>query len=78
MRTYKVVQRYGEITKEKNVFMEKRQKKRVFMDKRGKELIDSQRMFCDEAVKEAQLALHPHGDRVFIPAERKSDEPSGD
>ena len=42
------------------------------------ELIDSQRMFCDEAVKEAQLALHPQGDRVFIPAERKSDEPSGD
>jgi hypothetical protein len=27
MRIYKVVQRYGEITKEKNVFMEKRQKK---------------------------------------------------
>ena len=48
------------------------------VDKRGKELIDSQRMFCDEAVKEAQLALHPQGDRVFIPAERKSDEPSGD
>ena len=29
MRTYKVVQRYGEITKEKNVFMEKRRKKGV-------------------------------------------------
>ena len=41
------------------------------VDKRGKELIDSQRVFCDEAVKEAQEALHPRGERVFIPAEAK-------
>ncbi len=43
------------------------------VDKRGKDLIDSQRMFCDEAVKEAELALHPRGNRVFIPAERKEE-----
>lgn len=43
------------------------------VDKRGKELIDSQRIFCDEAVKEAELALHPRGNRVFIPAERKEE-----
>ena len=43
------------------------------VDKRGKDLIDSQRIFCDEAVKEAELALHPRGNRVFIPAERKEE-----
>lgn len=44
------------------------------VDKRGKDLIDSQRMFCDEAVKEAELALHPHGNRVFIPAESREEQ----
>lgn len=41
------------------------------VDRRGKELVDSQRIFCEEAVKEARAAAHPHGGRVFIPAERK-------
>ena len=44
------------------------------VDKRGKELVDSQRIFCDEAVKEAQGVEKPHGDRVFVPAVRKEDE----
>ena len=41
------------------------------VDKRGKDLVDSQRVFCEEAVKEAQEAARPHGDRVFVPAEAK-------
>ncbi|MDO5475626.1 MAG: polyphosphate kinase 1 [Eubacteriales bacterium] len=44
------------------------------VDKRGKDLIDSQRVFCEEAVKEAQAAARPHGDRVFVPAEHKEEE----
>ena len=41
------------------------------VDKRGKELIDSQRVFCQEAVREAQEAARPHGERIFVPAEAK-------
>ena len=44
------------------------------VDRRGKDLIDSQRVFCDEAVKEAQEAARPKGERVFIPAEPVSEE----
>ena len=36
-----------------------------------KEPVDSQRIFCEEAVREAQALAHPRGERVFIPAERK-------
>ena len=44
------------------------------VDRRGKDLIDSQRVFCDEAVKEAQEAARPKGERVFVPAEPVSEE----
>ena len=44
------------------------------VDRRGKDLIDSQRVFCDEAVKEAQEAERPRGERVFVPAEPAAEE----
>ena len=44
------------------------------VDRRGKDLIDSQRVFCDEAVKEAQEAARPRGERVFVPAEPAAEE----
>ena len=44
------------------------------VDRRGKDLIDSQRVFCDEAVKEAQEAARPKGERVFVPAEPVTEE----
>ncbi|MDO5132223.1 MAG: polyphosphate kinase 1 [Eubacteriales bacterium] len=44
------------------------------VDKRGKELVDSQRIFCDEAVREAQAVIKPRGDRVFIPVEKKEEQ----
>ena len=43
------------------------------VDKRGRDLIDSQRILCEEAVKLARSAFHPHEDRVFIPAEHKAE-----
>ena len=44
------------------------------VDRRGKDLIDSQRVFCDEAFKEAQEAERPRGERVFVPAEPAAEE----
>ena len=44
------------------------------VDRRGKDLIDSQRVFCDEAVKEAQEAERPRGERVFVPAAPAAEE----
>ena len=43
------------------------------VDRRGKDLVDSQRIFCEEAVKEAQAAARPHGERVFVPKEAKEE-----
>ena len=48
------------------------------VDRRGKDLIDSQRVFCDEAVKEAQLAARPKGERVFVPAEPAAEMPENE
>ena len=45
------------------------------VDRRGKDLIDSQRVFCEEAVKEAQNAARPHGERIFVPKEA-AEEPA--
>ena len=45
------------------------------VDRRGKDLIDSQRVFCEEAVKEAQLAARPRGERVFVPAQPAEENP---
>lgn len=44
------------------------------VDRRGKDLIDSQRVFCDEAVKEAQEAARSKSERVFIPAQPAAEE----
>ena len=45
------------------------------VDRRGKELIDSQRVFCEEAVKEAQAAARPRGERIFVPREAAETAP---
>ena len=45
------------------------------VNRRGKELIDSQRVFCEEAVKEAQAAARPRGERIFVPREAAETAP---
>lgn len=44
------------------------------VDRRGKELIDSQLVFCNEAVAEAQSFRHSGESRVFIPREPSETE----
>jgi polyphosphate kinase len=39
------------------------------IDKRGKQLIDSQRTFCEEAIEAAPKNDHVYTERVFIPAQ---------
>jgi polyphosphate kinase len=39
------------------------------IDKRGKQLVDSQKQFCEEAVKAVPVQDHIYRERVFIPAE---------
>ena len=39
------------------------------VDRRGKELVNSQLIFCGEAVREAQTVLVGRDNRIFIPKE---------
>ena len=39
------------------------------IDKRGKVLVNSQTVFCEEAVNEVPKPVHAYQERVFIPAE---------
>ena len=39
------------------------------VDRRGKELVNSQLLFCEEAVKEAKALLPGRDNRTFIPKE---------